>query len=180
MISPVNSVQLSVVIPCFNSESTIEKLLQQLGQQTLASDQYEIIVVDDGSDDKTPNLVCKFQNVYLIQQDRSGPGNARMLGIKYAVGNYVLFLDSDLEVSNNLLEKHLSYHIKYPDIAATGGSVIPIGNLSLFSWELTDHFSSWFNAHPNVKYKTPPEYLPSLNFCIKKKSWNTIFTGLAG
>ena len=51
MNTPVNSVQLSVVIPCFNSESTIEKLLQQLGQQTLASDQYEIIVVDDGSDD---------------------------------------------------------------------------------------------------------------------------------
>ena len=180
MNSPVNSVQLSVVIPCFNSESTIEKLLQQLGQQTLASDQYEIIVVDDGSDDKTPNLVGKFQKVYLFQQDHSGPGNARMLGIKHAVGNYVLFLDSDIEVSNNLLEKHLSYHIKYPDIAATGGSVMPIGNLSLFSWELTDHFSSWFNAHPNVIYKTSPEYLPSLNFCVKKKSWETTFTGLAG
>lgn len=159
---------LTVVIPCFNAGKLITRLLEQLSQQTLSPDQYEIIVIDDGSTDDTTQRVAAFNHVTLLTQDRGGPGTARNFGVERARGKLVLFVDSDLEVAEDLLERHLKFHNANPDIAATGGSVEPPRKLPIFSWVLADHFSSWFNVHPRTIYKDEPEYLPSLNLCIKK------------
>lgn len=165
----MNTPGISVVIPCFNAGRTIGELLSQLGRQTLSPDRYEIIVVDDGSTDNTREVVRCFPAITLLEQSRRGPGIARMLGAERAQGDYILYLDSDLYVPENLLEAHLEYHLKHPAIAATGGGVEPSQEWPLFSWPLVDYFSSWFNAHPEVVYRKPPEYLPSLNFCINRK-----------
>ena len=84
---------ISVIVPAYNSEKTIGECLQALEKQTKKSD--EIIVVDDGSNDKTRNAVKKFSKVRLIEQDHRGPAAARNLGAKNAKGEILLFMDAD-------------------------------------------------------------------------------------
>lgn len=163
-----NGIQMSVVIPCYNSSSTIECLLAGVTVQTLSPKLYEVIVVDDGSIDNTCEIVQNFSGVRLVRQQRQGPGIARTLGANVARGKYVLFIDSDLAVSADLLEQHLMFHLRNPYILATGGSVLPFGERPLFSWALVDHLSTWFNVHPGVACNDSAEYFPGLNFCINK------------
>ena len=157
------------MIPCLNAGNTIGELLGQLGRQTLSPDQYEVIVVDDGSTDDSCGIVRQFPSVTLLEQSRCGPGEARNLGSRHARGDLVLYLDSDLHVHENLLEVHLNHHVRHPDVTATGGSVLPFQDFPPFSWALVDHLSSWFMAHPHVIYEEPPEFLPSLNFCVNRR-----------
>ena len=163
-----NDISLSVVVPCFNAENTISDFLETATKQTLPRDQYEIIIIDDGSSDKTTDIISHFKDVILACQKRQGPGTARNKGTSMARAPLVLYLDSDLRLSPDLMEKHVAYHLAHDDIAATGGSVSPATALPVFSWLLADHLSSWWNAHPRISCATEPEYLPSLNFCIKK------------
>ena len=163
----MSALKVSVVIPCYNAAATIGRLLRQLDAQTLPTAQREIIIIDDGSTDDTVALIEQHGGVELLRQDRRGPGVGRNRGMAQARGELILFIDSDLEVAPDLLEQHLQYHTRHPDVAATGGSVEAPGKLPLFSWVLADHFASWFNVHPDYRYPKRPEYLPGLNFCIK-------------
>lgn len=172
-----NPITLSVVIPCYNAAATLKPLLDGLARQTLAREHYEIIVVDDGSSDQSPEIVAKFKDVRMLRQNRRGPGAARNLGTSSAQGDLVLYLDADLKVPADLLVRHVSFHEANPEVAATGGSVGPAVSLPVFSWRLVDHLSSWFNAHPQARQQGDPEYLPSLNFCVKKK-WVCLDNGI--
>jgi glycosyltransferase involved in cell wall biosynthesis len=160
---------VSVVIPCFNAAATLPALLESLAAQTLPRDQFEIIVVDDGSTDSSRELAANVAGVTVLTQSHEGPGAARNLGARRARGELVLYLDSDLRAAPDLLAGHLEYHRAHADVAATGGSVKPADLYPPLSWIMVDHLCSWFNAHPSVRYSSPPEYLPSLNFCIKKE-----------
>lgn len=160
---------LTVVSPCFNSAGTLREMLDGLTSQTLSAADYEILVIDDGSSDETCQIAASYENVRLLKQDRQGPGAARNLGAQRARGGLILYLDSDLKVPPDLLQCHVDFHRRHPEVAATGGSVMPAEPYRLFSWALADHLCSWFNAHPSVEYKAQPEYLPSLNFCVKKE-----------
>ena len=104
----------------------------------------------------------------LLRQPQSGPGIARNLGTTHARGTLVLYLDADVEVGRDLLERHLVFHREHPEVAASGGSVLPAGEPRLLTWQLVDHLSSWFNVHPAAHRRGTPEYLPSLNFCVKR------------
>lgn len=84
----------SVVIPVYNRENLIERTLESVFSQTYQD--YEIIVVDDGSTDSTLEVLSNFStDISVIQQQNSGPGAARNAGVKQATGEYVVFLDSD-------------------------------------------------------------------------------------
>jgi glycosyltransferase involved in cell wall biosynthesis len=90
---------VSVIIPAYNSASTIIRALQSVATQTLAPQ--EIIVVDDASTDTTRDLVTTFASSssipvhVLTQTTNSGPSAARNTGWNAAVGNYIAFLDAD-------------------------------------------------------------------------------------
>jgi GT2 family glycosyltransferase len=81
----------------------------------------------------------------------------------------VLFLDADLVAAPELLERHVRFHADHSGVAAAGGSVAPGADYPCFSWPLVDHLCSWFNAYPQFVYTDEPEYLPSLNFSVKKE-----------
>ena len=70
----MSSKNLSVIIPCYNEEHNIGKCLQTLSHQSI--DEYEIIVLDDGSTDETKEVVKKF-DVRFLQQSHCGPAAAR-------------------------------------------------------------------------------------------------------
>ncbi|MGA7936532.1 MAG: glycosyltransferase [Kovacikia sp.] len=103
----------SVVIPTYNRKPILEKCLKALEAQRfnpalIAG--YEVVVVDDGSTDGTvawlQAVASEFPHVRLIQQDHQGPAAARNLGVEKAAGDTIIFIDSDLVVTERFLQSH--------------------------------------------------------------------------
>ncbi len=93
----------SVIIPAYNEEKAIEECLYSLVKQNY--NDFEIIVVDDGSKDKTVEIVRKFKEARLIQQDHLGPAIARNLGVKNSRGEILVFVDADMIFDKNFLKE---------------------------------------------------------------------------
>ncbi|WP_343554094.1 glycosyltransferase family A protein [Pantoea sp.] len=94
----------SLIIPVYNAQKTIKRTLLSVLNQTYNN--HEVIVVNDGSSDLTPNIVAEFSaysQVTVINQINAGVSAARNSGIKQARGEYVLFLDADDWVDDNFL-----------------------------------------------------------------------------
>ena len=95
--------KFSVIIPAFNAEETIDLTLKALKAQKNVED-FEIIVVDDGSKDRTAEIVDRYP-VKLIKQENSGPASARNRGVEAAAADIVLFTDSDCIPAEDWVEK---------------------------------------------------------------------------
>ncbi len=96
--------QLSIVIPTYNAEKTIVECINSVLDQTINVD-YELIIINDGSTDRTRELVEEIENprVKVITQDNRGFSGARNRGIDESKGEYIMFLDSDdLLVGNSI------------------------------------------------------------------------------
>ena len=107
--SPRSAYFFTVVIPTYNRLPILAKCLQALSQQQLGPDHtYEVIVVDDGSTDATVDWVTQqhWPQVRLYQQAHQGPATARNLGIQQAQGDTIVFIDSDLVVTDCFLQAH--------------------------------------------------------------------------
>lgn len=89
--------KLSIIIPVFNVEKYLEKCIDSILEQK--NDQYEIILVDDGSPDACPQICDRYCEGYsqisVIHQKNQGLSGARNAGMKNARGEYLMFLDSD-------------------------------------------------------------------------------------
>jgi glycosyltransferase involved in cell wall biosynthesis len=108
---------ISVVVCCYNSEATIDKCLESL--QKLDYPNYEVIVVNDGSTDKTEDIVKKY-DFQLISIDNMGLGNARNVGLKAAKGEIVAYIDSDAFADEHWL-KYIAAKFNNTDCAGAGG-----------------------------------------------------------
>lgn len=132
--------KISVIIPCYNTERYIVAAVRSV----LAQDwpDFEVIVVDDGSADRSAELVRDtFPDVTLLQQTNQGAGAARNLGIKHSQGDWIAFLDADdiwlpgkLQVQWQLL------------------SVQPTARMAYTAWQV------W----PSVEPSPSPEYIDQL------------------
>ena len=80
---------VSVVIPVFNGEKYIAEAINSVLKQTYSD--IEVIVVDDGSVDKTPDVVKSFKKVNYIYQNNAGPSSARNTGMAASHGEYIAF-----------------------------------------------------------------------------------------
>jgi len=95
---------ISLVIPTFNEERYISRCLASLQIQNLdPHDQIEVIVIDDGSQDKTVDKVKRFSEVKLLHQKHQGPAKARNQGAKMARGEISVFVDADMEFDENFI-----------------------------------------------------------------------------
>lgn len=102
---------LSIIIPTYNSQETIVNTLKSINNQ--ASDyiaSIEIVIINDGSTDDTVSRVNYFSgetnlNICIVSQANGGVSSARNLGIEVCKGDYILFLDSDDEISDNSLNE---------------------------------------------------------------------------
>ncbi len=111
--------EISIIIPTFNSSSTIERLIHSLLSQDFKD--YEIIFIDDSSDDNTIELIkksLKNENTayqILANKENKGPGYARNVGIKHSRGKYIVFVDSDDIINFNHLSS-MHKHMKKENI----------------------------------------------------------------
>ena len=90
---------LTYIIPLYNTETYVLKCLQSIVDQDLSPDQYEVIVIDDGSTDGSRAVVEGFarehSQVMLLTQVNAGVSAARNLALEHARGRYLQFVDSD-------------------------------------------------------------------------------------
>jgi glycosyltransferase involved in cell wall biosynthesis len=98
--------RVSIIIPAYNEEKTIEKILKKVLDVKLPLEK-EIIVVNDGSTDRTKEIVEKFiknhpnENIILINKKNGGKGSALKVGIKHSTGDIIIIQDADLEYDPN-------------------------------------------------------------------------------
>lgn len=102
---------ISVIIPLFNKESIIERTLNSVLSQDY--DDYEVVIVDDGSTDNSLQIAKEYKNrdhklanIQIIEQDNGGPSKARNTGVKYAKGEWIVFLDADDELLPGSIKRY--------------------------------------------------------------------------
>ena len=109
---------ISIIVPVYNEEKTILTSLTKLNKLEFKEFEKEIIVVDDGSKDKTNELLSLNKDLFtkIFTKDKNeGKGSAVKLGIENSLGSHIVFHDADLEYDPQDLRKYLkkSYCIKY-------------------------------------------------------------------
>lgn len=99
---------ISIIIPVYNSKEYIEKAIESCLKQEYQN--FEIIIIDDGSTDGLSEKILKKKSsrICYFYQENSGPGYARNLGLKYARGDFIFFLDADDELEKDAL---ISLHV---------------------------------------------------------------------
>lgn len=100
--------KLSIIIPVYNVEQYVEKCLRSCAEQNIPADEYEIIVINDGSTDNSLKIIKKViaehYNFILIDKPNGGVSSARNAGLYIAQGEYVWFVDADDWIADNCLQ----------------------------------------------------------------------------
>ncbi|SLM84914.1 MULTISPECIES: bifunctional glycosyltransferase family 2 protein/CDP-glycerol:glycerophosphate glycerophosphotransferase [Vagococcus] len=121
--------KISAVIAIYNVEEYIVEALDSLLEQEVETIELEVIVVDDGSTDNTPNILKEYQkkhsNIKVIDVDRVGLGKARNVGIEASTGEYLIFMDGDDIIYPNAYYALLESALK-------NNADIVVGNVSRF------------------------------------------------
>ncbi|MDR0885414.1 MAG: glycosyltransferase [Clostridiales Family XIII bacterium] len=108
----------SIIVPMYNVDKYLKQCLDSIISQKF--DSFEIVIVDDGSTDNSSCIankyIEKYDNIQLITQVNGGLSSARNVGIKYANGKFLIFLDSDDLMCENYLNQIYNVLIKRPNI----------------------------------------------------------------
>ncbi|MBR5086197.1 MAG: glycosyltransferase [Muribaculaceae bacterium] len=118
---------LSIIIPIYNVEPYLKQCLESIVSQALFN--YEVILVDDGSTDKSGMISDEYANEYyefrVIHQENKGISAARNVGLRHAIGDYILFVDSDDYLVKNSL-KYLMNLIEENNIEVLGFGFVTV------------------------------------------------------
>lgn len=168
------NVSISIIIPTFNRRRELTECLESLAHQE-GSPNFEVIVVDDGSEDGTfesiqSNSIRFPFPLKVIQQKRGGPGKARNTGARHAKGSTLLFIDSDCCAKTNWV-KCLSGKIVCDD-KIVGGPAITSLKASLFSMAVNYITHTWIGGWGDKWHAfglIPGFRLRGMNFGIKRE-----------
>lgn len=122
--------RISVIIPVYNNEKTIERVLLSVAEQTAISEILEVIVVDDGSKDRSAIIIQTFIKdhselcIHYIKQNNGGASSARNQGMRKANGEFIALLDSDDLWMPNKIERQLEIIDQNPEIFFLGTSYV--------------------------------------------------------
>jgi len=157
----MNPHTVSVIIPAFNSEQTIGQSLEAVLEQSYPVS--EIIVIDDGSSDKTGDIVRSQNKAQYYFQENQGPAAARNFGFKNSTGEIIFFTDADCIPSHDWIEKAI-VHFDDKDVGVVSGSYdLANGNKML---PRLIHNEILFR-HQKIMPKFP-KFFGSYNFGIKR------------
>lgn len=168
MINPF----ISIVIPVYNAEKSIGNVIHSLLTQSFQN--FELIIIDDGSQDKTVAVIKSFHDKRIITKKipNGGPGNARNIGIKEATGEYLIFVDSDDVLEADNLQKRVKY-IRDDKVDLVIGSYQTkvMNNEEIVDTKLT--------IAPDVVYRTNNDFVDNIYFLMEKQLmyviWNKVY-----
>jgi glycosyltransferase involved in cell wall biosynthesis len=138
----------SIIIPTFNRRVILQKALVALAKSTISFDDFEVVVVDDGSTDDTNAMITALDMPYKLvyeRQERKGPASARNRAIGLAQGEIMIFIDSDIVVVPEFVGAHLAVH-RQPRVVAVGPVVHTndLDNPDSASFRITDLSRAFF------------------------------------
>lgn len=150
-MSYMESPKISVVIPAYNCSTYIAATLDSVLAQTLPA--HEIIVVDDGSSDNTPEVVASYPKVHLIRQVNQGVSAARNTGVRQAQGDWIAFIDGDdiwhpekLKLCSNAIEvypKHYLFFSEFIFWSAEAGQIPEVFTETDLPLVIEEGLSGW-------------------------------------
>ena len=122
--------KISVIIPTRNNAAQLVRWVPRVLHQTIPPDDFEVVVVDNGSTDDTPQVLAqmssKAKNFQWVTEPTPGRALARNRGIREALGELIVFLDDDIEVQPDYLERHLTHHAEAPGRSAVIARVVDV------------------------------------------------------
>lgn len=162
---------VSIVVPLFNKERTVERALRSIVAQSYSD--FEVIVVDDGSTDRSVEFAqrVKDQRIRIISTPNRGPGAARNRGVAESRGEIVAFLDSDDEWLPHYLTHALTTlerHGSATGAAVVGYELFPQASSTEMMWRRRGLQNGAFVVSPT----TPPEVVIALVAFMSP--WNTV------
>ena len=135
---------ISVVIPTYNRAELLAGAIESLLAQDASGFQYEVIVVDNNSTDKTRDVVESFSDrdrpVRYIFEDRQGNAYARNAGITQSHASIVAFIDDDVRASSNWIASVKTIFEKHPEVGFIGGKVLPVWTSTPPDWLTSQHW----------------------------------------
>ncbi len=124
---------ISLILPAYNVAEYIEACVESCENQDLGHDQYELVIVNDGSTDETPeklrSLSIKYHNIKVVNQENQGLSMARNNGFAASSGKYIWFVDADDTLTVNCLSSLLAVMENHRLDALTVGPSIPFRNV---------------------------------------------------
>lgn len=154
------NLRYSIIIPAYNVEKYIISCIQSIEEQQ-DDVSFEVIIIDDGSTDQTFELCCrmqsKYDNIRIIQQSNKGQSSARNRGMKAALGEYIIFVDSDdlmysgalrsiskiIDRTNGDAEMVISRWVEFSDNLSTVKES-QMYYINLAQWGDTDNVSTFY------------------------------------
>ena len=147
-MNPTHPPTVSVILPAYNAEDTIDEAVQSILAQTYTD--YELIIVDDGSTDRTAELVrgySTYQGLKIITNDANlGIPKTRNIGINAARGKYIAMQDADDISLPTRLDEQVAYLEDNPDIALLGTARLRLSA----DGEIDHHSGRLLSAHPGT------------------------------
>ncbi|MDA7737392.1 glycosyltransferase [Porticoccus sp.] len=141
MLSDNKRLMFSIIIPAYNYADVLDRAIRSVLNQT--GDDFEILVIDDGSTDNTPKIMRGYQKEfpekikYFIQENQ-GPAAARNKGVELSFGNYLFFLDADDEMAPDLLSQLRKKISGKPSVDVIFGDHISIDHNGNSTYSTTD------------------------------------------
>lgn len=160
---------ISVIMPAYNVQKFIYESIQSVINQSYKN--WELIIIDDGSTDKTSEIINEFQKtnkeIKYIYQSNRGQAVARNTGILNAKGEWIAFLDSDDVWLQNKLENQLS-HVNDldADVYFSGGYIIDEGGVIIEDYQT---LCGYYSSYQMYKQLYNGNVIPMLSVLFKKK-----------
>jgi glycosyltransferase involved in cell wall biosynthesis len=155
-----NQISFSIIVPVYNTEKYIEQCINSVLSQRYSN--YELILIDDGSTDQSGNICKKYSNknnnIHYHYKNNGGPSSARNVGLDNATGDYILFLDSDDRMYEELL-------INLNDIVAKDKYDIYLGSYTNYSEYHNQYDQNNLSYSSDIYiYGTPQDVLHNIFF----------------
>jgi glycosyltransferase involved in cell wall biosynthesis len=164
----MSSICVSVIIPAYNASATIGQALEALSKQN-SFQPFEVIVVDDGSRDKTGDIVRSFASVRYVLQENAGPASARNHGARLAQGEFLAFTDSDCVPHEDWISQLMAGFAQNQVGVVAGSYGIANPQSALARCVYTEILWRHQNLMPDF-----PNAFGSYNFCVKKNVFDSV------
>ncbi|MGH7851456.1 MAG: glycosyltransferase [Thermodesulfobacteriota bacterium] len=156
-------VEISIIVPFYNSEKYIEDCVESLLSQQYPADDFEMIFVDNNSTDSSSDIVKLYPRIKLVTEGRQSPYSARNTGIKESTGRIVAFTDPDCQASPDWLAE-IVRAMSDPAVSVVLGQNL-MGNDSLLMSMIQDYENEkeiyTFSSSDGSIYRGGPQLLDS-------------------
>lgn len=172
--SVANPPEISVVVCTFRNPQLLQKTLESLARQSLPAESYEIIVVDNNSQDETERIVREMQasvsNLHYIVETKQGLSHARNRGIDESKADLIAYTDDDAEPAPQWLERLVAVFESNADIWVAGGRVVGNWEQPPPSWldESLHRYLSLSNWGDEPRRLTWPERVIGVNCAFRR------------